>query len=79
MYYRGINPSDMKNQIKLLLVAFTISLGVFACKGTVDRGDAGTIAPHADDSIKSSSDKHIDTINTSTNPAGDTTKVQGNY
>jgi hypothetical protein len=69
----------MKNQIKLSLVVLTIGMGVFACKGTVNRGDAGTTPPAANDSIKSSSDKHIDTINTSSKSPGDTAKVHGNF
>lgn len=63
----------MKNQIKLLLVAFTISLGVFACKGSVNTAEIGTTPP--EDSVKTEGidvkDSHTDTASSHL----DTTKV----
>jgi hypothetical protein len=62
----------MKNQFKLLLVAATISLGIFACKGSVNTGDAGTTPQ---DSIKTGYDVNVDTVGKHTNIVVDTTKM----
>jgi hypothetical protein len=65
----------MKNQIKLLLVGLAISMGVFACKGSIDSGDAGTARPM--DSLKTGSDQHDmhqDTSGDRTHGIVDTTK-----
>lgn len=65
----------MKNQIKLLLVVLTISIGVFACKGSIDSGDAGTARPM--DSVKTRSDlkdMHQDTSGDRTLGIADTAR-----
>jgi hypothetical protein len=62
----------MKNQIKLLLVALSISTGIFACKGSVNSGDAGTTPQ---DSIKTGWDVNVDTVGKNTNLVVDTTKM----
>lgn len=63
----------MKNQFKLLLVTFTIGMGVFACKGSVNSGDAGTTPPQ--DSITTGKDMNVDTTNSQTDIVVDTTKM----
>jgi|GEM_PF-7129258 len=62
----------MKNQVKLLLVALTISAGMFACKGSVNSGDAGTTPQ---DSIKTGYESNVDTVGSQTNIVTDTTKM----
>lgn len=62
----------MKNQIKLLLAALAISMGIFACKGSVNSGDAGTTPQ---DSIKTGRDVNVDTVGSHTNIVVDTTKM----
>lgn len=62
----------MKNQFKLLLVAVTIGTGVFACKGSVNSGDAGTTPQ---ETIKTGKDVNVDTTGSQTDIVVDTTKM----
>jgi hypothetical protein len=64
----------MKNQFRLLLVALTISMGVFACKDSVNSGDAGTTPP-GNDTIRTTRDMYVDTAGSNTDIVVDTTKM----
>lgn len=59
----------MKNQFKVLLIVSAISIGSWACKGSVNSGNAGTTPQ---DSIKTGRDVNVDTVGSKTNIVTDT-------
>ena len=59
----------MKNQFKLLLIVSAISIGSWACNGSVNSGNAGTTPQ---ESIKTGRDVNVDTVGHKTNIVTDT-------
>jgi hypothetical protein len=64
----------MKNHFKLFLIAVSMSTAMFACKGSLNEGSAGT-SPQTD-SVKTGKDMNTDSVSNDTKNSTGTSKVR---